>query len=130
MSSAATILLVDDYRDALDIWDIYLSGFGFHVVTATNGTDALTLAEQHRPDVVVTDLELPGLSGFDIARQLRATPATKDVPLIAVTGYSHVVNSDQARSAGFSRVIVKPCPPDVLLEEIRRVLASPGDNTA
>lgn len=130
MSSAATILLVDDYRDALDIWDIYLSGFGFHVVTATNGSDALTLADQQRPDVVVTDLELPGLSGFDVARQLRANPATKDVPVIAVTGYSHVVNSDQARSAGFSRVIVKPCPPDVLLEEIRRVLASPGDNTA
>lgn len=127
MSSAATILLVDDYRDALDIWDIYLSGFGFHVVTATNGSDALTLADQQRPDVVVTDLELPGLSGFDIARQLRANPATKDVPVIAVTGYSHVVNSAQARSAGFNRVIVKPCPPDVLLEEIRRVLASPDD---
>ncbi|MGE3344239.1 MAG: response regulator [Vicinamibacterales bacterium] len=124
MSSPATILLVDDYRDALDIWDIYLSGFGFHVVTATNGADALALAEQQRPAVVVTDLELPGISGFDVARQLRAQPHTSTVPLIAVTGYSHVVNSDQAREAGFDRVIVKPCPPDVLLEEIRRVLDS------
>ncbi len=126
--SSATILLVDDYRDALDIWDIYLSGFGFHVVTATNGSEALSLAEQHTPDIVVTDLELPGLSGFDIARQLRANPATRDVPLIAVTGYSHVVNSEQARSSGFNRVIVKPCPPDVLLEEIRRILAAPHDS--
>jgi CheY-like chemotaxis protein len=122
MSDGHTILLVDDYRDALDVWEIYLSAFGYTVLTAASGPDALALVADAHPSLVVTDLELPGMSGFEIARRLRANPATEGIPLIAATGYSHMADSQRARESGFDRVIVKPCAPDALLAEIRRLL--------
>ena len=76
------------------------------------------------PDLVVLDLELPRISGVDVARRLRANPDTQWIPLIAATGYSHTRQLDDARDAGFDRILIKPCDPDVLVEEIERVLLS------
>lgn len=83
------ILIVDDYADALEIWAIYLQGAGYRVSTAVDGASAIARARQLLPDLVVLDLELPGISGFEAARTLRADPETADIPLIAATGYSH-----------------------------------------
>lgn len=118
-----TVLIVDDYVDALDVWEVFLSGAGFHVLTAATGPEALARVAAHRPDVIVMDLELPGMSGFDVARLLRADPATSGIPLIAATGYSHAAQLDQARRIGFNSVIVKPCDPDILVSTIRRLSA-------
>lgn len=123
MSVVPTILLIDDYPDALAVWDFFLSSVGFTVLTASNGADAIALAERTPPSVIVTDLELPGMSGFEIARFFRSRPESRHVPLIAATGYSNIADSEEARTAGFDRIIVKPCPPDVLLAEIQRLLA-------
>jgi len=116
------ILIVDDYPDALDIWALYLRSMGYRVSTASDGAAALAQAQQLLPDLIVLDLELPRISGFDVARQLRANPATQAIPLIAATGYSHVKQLDRAREAGFDRIVVKPCDPDLLVEEIERLL--------
>jgi len=116
------ILIVDDYPDALDIWAIYLTSMGYRVSTAADGAGAIAQARRLLPDLIVLDLELPGISGFEAARQLRATPETQDIPLIAATGYSHVRQLDMARQAGFDRVVVKPCDPDMFVEEIERLL--------
>ena len=125
MPASSTVLIVDDYPDALDVWALYLRAEGFRVLTATDGAHALAQVHTHRPDVVVLDLELPDVSGCDVARQLRAAPETRHIPLIAATGCSHGMQLERAREAGFDRVMVKPCDPDVLVEEIRR-LASPA----
>ena len=116
------VLLVDDYPDALDMWAIYLRAVGYEVSTAGDGLAALAQAERLHPDLIVLDLELPRISGFDVARQLRANPETEHIPLIAATGYSHVTQLDRARDAGFDLIVVKPCDPDLLVDEIERQL--------
>ena len=116
------ILIVDDYPDALDIWTIYLRALGYEVSTAADGATAIAQAEQLLPDLVVLDLELPGISGFEAARRLRRSAATHDIPLIAATGYSHHYQLNMAREAGFDQVLVKPVDPETLVEEIERVL--------
>ena len=70
------------------------------------------------------DLDLPDLSGFEVARELRSRRATRDIPLIAATGHSHAVQQDKARESGFDAVLVKPCDPDTLVAEIHRLLAA------
>lgn len=121
------ILIVDDYADALEIWAIYLQGAGYRVSTAVDGASAIAKARQLLPDLVVLDLELPGISGLEAARTLRADPETADIPLIAATGYSHPRQLDLAREVGFDAVVVKPCDPETLLSEIERLIADPVD---
>ena len=125
MSSGKHILIVDDYPDALDIWALYLGSMGYRVSTAGDGAAAIAQAELLLPDLIVLDLELPRVSGFDVAKRLRANPDTQFIPLIAATGYSHMRQLDRAREAGFDRIVIKPCDPDVLVEEIERLLQPP-----
>ena len=122
MTRGAHVLIVDDYPDALDIWTIYLKAIGYRVSTAADGVNAIAQAEQLLPDLIVLDLELPGISGFEVARRLRKNPLTHDIPLIAATGYSHQRQLLMAREAGFDEVIVKPIDPDLLVDEIERRL--------
>jgi CheY-like chemotaxis protein len=94
------------------------------VSTAADGVEALAQAQLLLPDLIVLDLELPQLSGVDVAKQLRANPETQDIPLIAATGYSHATQLDCAREAGFDQIVLKPCDPDVLVREIEHLLDS------
>jgi two-component system cell cycle response regulator DivK len=118
------ILIVDDYADAVDIWAIYLQSRGYQVSTAADGPTALEKATTLLPDLIILDLELPGLTGFEVAQRLRAQGDTSGIPLIAATGYSHARQLDLARQSGFDAVVVKPCDPDMLVQEIERLLAS------
>ena len=122
MAAASTILIVDDYPDALDVWEVYLRAAGFEVLTAADGRQALSCALESLPDLIVIDLEMPGVSGFEVARALRAGDHTRDIPLIASTGYSHAPQLEEARRCGFDAVLVKPCDPDALVAEIHRLL--------
>ena len=123
-TSGKHILIVDDYPDALDIWELYLRSLGYRVSTAADGAEALAQAQRLLPDLIVLDLELPQLSGVDVAKQLRANPETQDIPLIAATGYSHASQLDRAREAGFDQIVLKPCDPDDLVREIENLLES------
>jgi two-component system, cell cycle response regulator DivK len=125
--SLPRILIVDDYPDALDVWGLYLRAAGFDVLVAPDGPRAFDEAVRHKPDVIVMDLELPGKSGYEVARDLKARADTCGIPLIAATGYSHAKQLDLARASGFDSVIVKPCEPESLVAEIRRMLS--GDDT-
>ena len=116
-----TVLLVDDYPDALDVWEIFLTAAGCQVMTAGDGALALEIARTQRPDVIVMDFQMPGLSGPSVAEALRNDAATAQIPLIAVTGRR--VELAEARRLGFASLIVKPCEPAALLAEIRRVEA-------
>ena len=128
MTMGKHILIVDDYPDALDIWALYLRSLGYRVSTAGDGAAALAQAERLHPDLIVLDLELPLISGFEAARRLRANPDTQSIPLIAATGYSHATQLDRARAAGFDHIVIKPCDPDALVEEIERLLLAAEDD--
>jgi CheY-like chemotaxis protein len=125
----STILIVDDYPDALQVWDLYLRASGFEVLTAADGEAALAQATTHHPDLIVMDLELPGMSGAEVARALRAQDSTRRIPKIAVTGYSQPRQLDEARKSGFDDILIKPCDPDELIAVIKRLLngSSAGD---
>jgi CheY-like chemotaxis protein len=124
MAARASILVVDDYPDTLDVWRLSLRSAGYEVATAADGFTALALAEALLPDLVVLDLELPGRSGYDVASQLRRNPATRRIPLIAATGFSHEAQLERARRAGFDVLVVKPCDPADLIAHIERLIAN------
>jgi CheY-like chemotaxis protein len=122
VGTAASILIVDDYVDALEAWRLFLRAAGFEVRTAADGVAALEEALAHPPDLIVMDLELPRMSGLDVARALRERDETRDIPLIVATGYSHAQVLAQSKDVGVDSVIVKPCDPDHLVAEITRLL--------
>ena len=119
---AVTVLVVDDYADARHVWAEYLHLAGFAVLTAADGPEALAAVQSNLPDVILLDLELPGLSGLDVAAQLKASPETQHIPLIATTGHSRETHGDAATHAGFACVLVKPCEPDDVIAQIRRLV--------
>jgi CheY-like chemotaxis protein len=116
------LLLVDDYPDTLEIWGLYLQSLGYEVLTATDGLDAVHQAHLEHPDLIVLDLELPGISGFEAAVRLRQTADTRGIPMIAATGLSQARQLNQARESGFDSIVVKPCEPSALAAEIDRLL--------
>ncbi len=117
------VLLVDDYVDALEVWSFFLRSSGYDVFTAASGPEAIAQAHRYRPDVILLDLQLPGMSGFETARALRATAAAAATPLVAVTGYSGAREHDEALAAGVDAVLVKPVQPATLLQRIEQLLA-------
>lgn len=126
MLQRPTILMVDDYLDALDVWRLYLTSIGFSVSTAADGLTAIDIASENLPDLIVLDLDLPGKTGIEVAALLRAQESTHHIPLIAVTGCSQTDQLDLARATGFAAVLIKPCDPSVLVREIRRLLPTSG----
>jgi CheY-like chemotaxis protein len=120
------ILLVDDYPDALETWGLFLRMKGYTVLTAHDGRTALDTAIAEHPDLIVLDLDLPGMSGVEAAQILRERSDTAAIPLIAATGFSHPAQLAEAERAGFDLILVKPCDPDLLVEQIERLLA-PSD---
>lgn len=121
---SASVLLVDDYPDTLEMWTMYLRAQGYSVSTADNGIDALAMARSAHPNLVILDLDLPGISGYEVARRLRGAGDTATIPLIAATGYSADRQLDDARAAGFNAILVKPCDPAGLVRTIESVLAA------
>jgi CheY-like chemotaxis protein len=122
-----TVLIVDDYPDSLDVWSLYLRAAGFTVLTAADGQTALERARRHLPDLIVLDLELPGLDGWKVAQALRADDTTRQIPLIAATGCSVQEKVEYAWTVGFNLVLAKPCDPDRLVAEVERLLSDQGN---
>jgi len=102
----------------------WLTGAGFHVQQAHNGLQALDRAFVFLPDIVVTDLNIPGIDGFELTRRLKQDQRTCEIPVLAVTGYAAFASDPQrALRAGCDVVLPKPCSPDELEIAIRRLIA-------
>ncbi len=112
--SVRRILLVDDNSDAAESFAMLLRMSGHEVFLAHDGPGALEAADEHRPEVVVLDIGLPGLSGYEVARRLRERPEFHDTILIAMTGYGQDDDRRQAREAGFDYHVTKPVGADQL----------------
>jgi two-component system, OmpR family, response regulator len=102
------ILLVDDSVDAAMAMSMLLEALGHEVRTEHDGPRALASVDEFRPDVVVLDIGLPGMNGFDVAREMRKRPVTKDVLLLAMTGYGSDADRQDAMNAGFDHHLTKP----------------------
>ena len=122
--NAPLILVVDDYQDAREMYAEYLQFSGFRVAEARNGNEAVERAFALKPDLILMDLSLPGMDGWEATRRLKADEATKKIPIVALTGHALAGASEGARKAGCDSFVTKPCLPDDLVVEVRRMLGA------
>ena len=118
------VLVVDDAPDVTEMLALMMSYAGYQVSTAFSAAEALEAAREHRFDAVISDIGMPGMSGYQLAEALRALPDYRSTPLIAVTGFSMYEDREQARRAGFDDFLNKPISPAALLEAVRRLCGS------
>jgi two-component system, cell cycle response regulator DivK len=118
------VLLVEDHEDSRTMYAEALSFMGFRLVTAESAQDAFLRACDAHPDVIVTDVFLPGTDGLELTRRLREDERTKSARIIVLTGRTVDLVRQQALDAGCDRFLLKPCLPEALAVEIRDVLAT------
>ena len=121
-----TILIVEDDPETRLFYSAALASGGFHTEQAHNGHQALEKALKSRPDLIVTDIAVPGMDGIELCRRIRADVRTRTIPLLAITGYGDRHYPDRARDAGADHVLTKPCDADLLVREARRLLDTLG----
>jgi two-component system, cell cycle response regulator DivK len=113
------VLVVEDYQDAREMYAAYLRFSGFEVAEATDGVEAIERALELMPDIILMDLALPKMDGWEATRRLKTDERTRHIPIVALAGHA-----EGARQAGCDAFVTKPCLPDALVSEIQRMLAA------
>ncbi len=113
------ILVVEDQEDNRKIMRDLLSSAGYEVIEAVTGSDGVAMAEAEVPDLILMDMQLPGIDGYEATRQIRAKPALRDVPIIAVTSYALNGDENKTLEVGCNAYFAKPFSPRKLLDKIR-----------
>lgn len=116
------VLLVEDEAPLRRLYAEQLTLSGFDVVEAADGANAITHTIDRGPDVVLMDLSLPGMDGWEATRRLKADRRTAHIPVVALTAHDGAGELERATRAGCDWFVPKPCPPDALIVEIRRVI--------
>ena len=117
------ILVVEDQEDNRQILRDLLTNAGYEMLVAEDGVQALEQAEKHRPDLILMDIQLPVLDGYEATRRLKANPELKAIPIIVVTSYALSGDEEKARAAGCDAYVAKPYSPRALLAQIREYLS-------
>ena len=125
--SGQTLLLVEDNEDNRIIYSTVLRHLGYQVIEAQDGLQAVDLARSAQPDLILMDISIPRMDGWEATRILRRDPATRAIPIIALT--AHALSDDRERAAevGFTAYLAKPIEPRAVVAEVRRWI---GDGTA
>ena len=118
-----TVLVADDDEDILQLVSFRLERAGYTVVTAADGQQALTAAREHRPDLAVLDVMMPGLNGYEVTRQLRSDPATAAIPVILLTARVQEADVSRGFEAGADDYLRKPFSPQELRSRVQAILA-------
>ncbi|MCA1826033.1 MAG: response regulator [Myxococcales bacterium] len=130
VSKKPLVLVVDDFADNREMYSEYLSYSGYEVIEARNGKEAIDAANSRLPDIIIMDLSLPVMDGWEATRRLKADERTKKIPVVALTGHALAGHSKGAREAGCDSFLAKPCLPDQLVAEIKRMLETGKANIA
>jgi len=125
-SERPRVLVVDDYPDAREMYAEYLQFSGFDVIEAGNGMEGLGRAADSAHDIILMDLSLPVMDGWEATRRLKADKSTADIPIVALTGHALAGILEGAKKAGCDAFVTKPCLPEDLVKEIRKVLSGPS----
>jgi two-component system cell cycle response regulator DivK len=120
------ILVVEDQEDNRQILRDLLANTGYEMIEAEDGEEALAIAAAERPDLILMDIQLPVLDGYEATRRLKADSVLRAIPVIAVTSYALAGDEQKARAAGCDEYIAKPYSPRQLLAKIREYLSSPA----
>ena len=124
MNEKRKILVVDDEVHILHIVSLKLRNAGYEVITAADGAEALELAQLERPDLLLTDYQMPRLSGIELCHRLRRIPATAEIPAVMLTARGFSIDPDAMTAAGIKVSLNKPFSPRELLEIVDDMLAS------
>jgi two-component system, cell cycle response regulator DivK len=116
------ILVVEDQEDNRQILRDLLASAGFEMIEAEDGEQALVKAAEHKPDLVLMDIQLPLLDGYEATRRIKADPQLQHIPVIVVTSYALSGDEEKARAAGCDAYVAKPYSPRALLAKIREYL--------
>jgi CheY-like chemotaxis protein len=115
------VLIVDDFEDNRAMYAVYLTYSGYDVLEAGDGVEAVEMATRHLPDVIVMDISLPIMDGWEATRRLKADERTRNIPIIALTGHAMAGQSRDAREAGCDAFLAKPCLPEMLVEKVEQL---------
>lgn len=116
-----TALVVDDVADVTEMLAVFLSHAGYNVVTAASAPAALKAASERQFDVIISDIGMPDMNGYQLAREVRQLPGYETVPMVAVTGYSMFDDKERSTKAGFNAHMTKPIDPRALLDLIEHL---------
>lgn len=119
------VLIVDDQGTIITTLKFQVNHAGYDMITATNGEEALTVTARQKPDLVMLDVMMPALNGFEVCRRLKNDPATASIPVFIVTSLHSDADSDAARNSGANEFLVKPLKTDDLVKRLRKYLGSP-----
>ena len=122
MTRSRTILVVEDNPLNQKLVRDVLQHAGYDVLAASTGEEGVTLATQQPPDLVLMDLQLPGIDGTEALHQLRAHPSSRGVPVVAVTAFAMRADRERVRAAGFDGFVEKPISTRALPEQVRRFI--------
>lgn len=130
MAEAATVLLVEDNEDNLRIYSTILTYSGYQVIEATDGEAGLAAARERQPSLILMDVSIPKIDGWEVTRILKADPATATIPVIALTAHALATDRERAQEIGFDGYISKPAEPRQVLAEVERRLGKPTPRQA
>ena len=117
-----TVLLAEDHADTRMFYAELFRSSSFDVLETGRGDDALALARENLPNLIVTDLSLPGITGLELAKALKGDASTMGIPILCLSGYTDIETSDAAAASGIDRFVTKPCMPDDLLAHVHDML--------
>jgi two-component system, cell cycle response regulator DivK len=118
----ATVLIVDDTADARSLYGEYLEFCGFRVLSAIDALQGMSMAQLHVPDIILMDIAVPHVNGWDTIRQLRQDPRTREIPVVAVSPHAASDEPARAREAGADVCLTKPCVPSQVARAISALL--------
>lgn len=121
-SATKTVLVVEDNELNMKLFHDLLDVQGYRVLQAINGPEALVLAREHRPDLILMDIQLPEQSGLDVTREIKADEELREIPVIAVTAFAMKSDEQRIRDGGCEDYIAKPISVPVFLEKVKRYL--------
>jgi two-component system cell cycle response regulator DivK len=116
------ILVIEDTEDNRQILRDLLSAAGYELLEAVDGESGLAMAGEHRPDLILMDIQLPAIDGYETTRRIKADPALRHIPIVAVTSYALSGDEEKTRAAGCDDYIAKPFSPRELLGKVRAFL--------
>ena len=114
-------LVVDDVADVTEMLSVLMTHAGYEVSTASSAPEAIALAREHQFDVVISDIGMPEMNGYELAKAIRLLPGYETVPLVAVTGYSMFDDRNRSLTSGFTEHVTKPIDPRAFLELIEQL---------
>ena len=122
--TAKTVLLVEDNEDNRTVYRTILEHFGYGVVEARNGEDGVKMARERRPDLILMDISIPVIDGWEATKILKTGEDTKDIPIIALTAHALATDRAKAEEVGCDGYLAKPCEPRRVVAEVERFIGT------